>query len=154
LDSYGKLAEVIDSGRPSVSVDKALAQDRELRAHATARPWHEDGSGIRLRLVGPLPRSTVIVDPYAPNPQDASLLLHRVNTYEALEEEIERLRAWLREIRARLDTTPSRAGNLPADQDFESLARDLRAGINAALGDRRIGAGLASAAKGRGQQRG
>jgi hypothetical protein len=137
-----------------VSVDKALARDRELRTHATARPWHEDGSGIRLRLVGPLPRSTVVVDPYGPNLQDAPLLLHRVNTYEELEEEIERLRAWLRDVRARLDTTPSRATNLPGDQVFESLARDLRAGINAALGDRRVGAELASAAKGRGQQRG
>jgi hypothetical protein len=137
-----------------VSVDKALARDRELRTHATARPWHEDGSGIRLRLVGPMPRSTVVVDPYGPNLQDAPLLLHRVNTYEELEEEIERLRAWLRDVRARLDTTPSRATNLPGDQVFESLARDLRAGINAALGDRRVGAELASAAKGRGQQRG
>jgi hypothetical protein len=154
VDSYGKLAEVIDSGRPSVSVDKALAQDRELRAHATARPWHEDGSGIRLRLVGPLPRSTVVVDPYAPNPQDAPLLLHRVNTYEELEEEIERLRAWLREVRARLDTTPSRATNTPSDQAFESLARDLRAGITAALGETRVGAELTSAARGQGRRRG
>ena len=132
-----------------MSVDRALAQDRELRAHATARPWHEEGPGPRTRLVGPLPRSTVIVDPYAPNPQDAPLLLHRVNTYEELEEEIERLRAWLREVRARLDTTQPGATNVPGDEDFEALARDLRAGINAALGDRRVGAELASAAKGR-----
>ena len=121
-----------------MSVDKALAQDRELRTHATARPWHQDGHGGRLRLVGPLPRSTVVVDPYAPNPQDAPLLLHRVNTYEELEAEIERLRAWMRDVRARLDVTPSRT---PAvDKDFESLARDLRAGISAALGDRRADA--------------
>ncbi len=137
-----------------MSVDKALARDRELRAHATARPWHQDGNGIRLRLVGPLPRSTVVVDPYGPSPQDAPLLLHRVNTYEELEEEIERLRAWLRDVRARLDTTPSRATGLPADQDFESLARDLRAGISAALGDRRLGAEWASATKGRERRRG
>ena len=136
-----------------MSVDKALARDRKLRAHATARPWHEDGPGTGLRLVGPLPRSTVVVDPYAPNPQDAPLLLHRVNTYEELEEEIERLRAWLRDVRARLETTPSRSTKLPGDQDFESLARDLRAGINAALGDRRVGVERGSAAKGRGQQR-
>jgi hypothetical protein len=135
-------------------VDKALARDRELRAHATARPWHEEGHGLRLRLAGPLPRSTVVVDPYAPNLRDAPLLLHRVNTYEELEEEIERLRAWLRDVRARLDTAPSRASNLPSDGDFEALARDLRAGINAALGDRRVGAELASAPKGRRQQRG
>lgn len=137
-----------------MSVDKSLARDRELRINATARPWHEDGSGIRLRLVGPLPRSTIVVDPYGPNRQDARLLLHRVNTYEELEEEIERLRAWLRDVRARLETTPSRATKLPGGQDFESLARDLRAGINAALGDRRVGAELASVAKGRGRQRG
>jgi hypothetical protein len=137
-----------------VSVDRALAQDRELRAHATARPWHEEGPGPRTRLVGPLPRSTVIVDPYAANPQDAPLLLHRVNTYEELEEEIERLRAWLREVRARLETTQSGAPKLPGDEDFEALARDLRAGINAALGDRRVSAELASAAKGRARQRG
>ena len=137
-----------------MSVDKALARDRELRGHATARPWHEDGPGTGLRLVGPLPRSTVVVDPYAPNPQDAPLLLHRVNTYEDLEEEIERLRAWLRDVRARLETTPNRSPKLPGDEDFESLARDLRAGINAALGDRRVGVERASAAKGRGQQRG
>jgi hypothetical protein len=106
-----------------------------------------------LRLVGPLPRSTVVVDPYAPNLHDAPLLLHRVNTYEELETEIERLRAWLRDVRARLETTPSQE-NLLGDHDFEALARDLRAGINAALGDRRVGAELASAAKGRSQQRG
>lgn len=137
-----------------MSVDRALARDRELRAHATARPWHEEGHGPRSRLVGPLPRSTVVVDPYAPNPQDAPLLLHRVNTYEELEEEIERLRAWLREVRARLDTTRSEATRLPGDEDFEALARDLRAGIDAALGDRRVGAELAAAAKGRARQRG
>jgi hypothetical protein len=139
LDSYGKLAETIDSGRSAVSVDKALARDRELRANATARPWHEDGSSIRLRIVGPLPRATIVVDPYGPNPQDAQLLLHRVNTYEELEQEIERLQAWLRDIRARLDVSPSRAPKTSGDQDFESLARDLRAGISAALGDRRLG---------------
>lgn len=137
-----------------MSVDRALARDRELRAHATARPWHEEGHGARSRLAGPLPRSTVVVDPYAPNPQDAPLLLHRVNTYEELEEEIERLRAWLREVRARLDTTRSEATRLPGDEDFEALARDLRAGIDAALGDRRVGAELAAAAKGRARQRG
>jgi hypothetical protein len=137
-----------------VSADKALARDRELRAHATARPWHEEGQGPRLRLVGPLPRSTVVVDPYVPNPQDAQLLIHRVNTYEELEEEIERLRAWLRDVRARLGTASSGAAELPDDQDFEALARDLRASINAALGDRRPGAELASAARGRGQRRG
>ena len=127
-----------------MTVDKALVQDRELREHATARPWHQDGHGSRLRLVGPLPRSTVVVDPYAPNPQDAPLLLHRVNTYEELEAEIERLRAWLRDVRARLDVTPS----TPAvDQDFESLARDLRAGISAALGDLRADARLTLAAR-------
>jgi hypothetical protein len=107
-----------------------------------------------LRLVGPLPRATIVVDPYGPNPQDARLLLHRVNTYEELEQEIERLQAWLRDIRARLDVSPSRATKPPGDQDFESLARDLRAGISAALGDRRLGAELASAVKGGGKQRG
>lgn len=137
-----------------MSVDKALARDRELRAHATARPWREEGQGPRVRLVGPLPRSTVVVDPYAPNLHDAPLLLHRVNTYEELEEEVERLRAWLRDVRARLDATPSRAATPPGDQDFEALARDLKAGISAALGDRRVGAELASAAQGRGQPRG
>jgi hypothetical protein len=65
-----------------VSVDKILARDRELRGHATARPWHQSGQGIRLRLVGPLPHETVVADPYGPNPQDAQLLLHRINTYE------------------------------------------------------------------------
>jgi hypothetical protein len=128
-----------------MSVDKALAQDRELRTHATTRPWHQDGYGSRLRLVGPLPRSTVVVDPYAPNPQDAPLLLHRVNTYEELEAEIERLRAWLRDVRARLDITPARTPAL--DQDFESLARDLRAGISAALGDLRADARLTFAGR-------
>ena len=132
-----------------MSVDRVLARDQELRAHATPRPWHEDGQALRLRLVGPLPRSTVVVDPYAPNPPDAPLLLHRVNTYEELEMEIERLRAWLRDVRARLDTTPGRATKLPGDHDFEALARDLRASISAALGDRRVGAELSSAAKGR-----
>lgn len=137
-----------------MSVDKALALDRELRTHATARPWHEDGSGPRLRLVGPLPRSTVVVEPYAPNPQDARLLIHRVNTYEELEQEIERLRAWLRDVRARLETAPADSSKPPGNHDFESLARDLRAGINAALGDRGVGAELASTAKGSRRRRG
>jgi len=134
-----------------VSVDKILARDRELREHATARPWHQDGQGVRFRLVGPLPRSTIVVDPYAPNPQDAPLLLHRINTYEELDAEIERLRALLREVRARLDSTASRSTDPSSKQDVESLARDLRAGINAALGDRRVGAELASAAKAEGR---
>jgi hypothetical protein len=135
-----------------MSVDRSLARDRELRAHATARPWHQEGQGTRFRLVGPLPRSPVVADPYLPNPQDAPLLLHRVNTYEELETEIERLRAWLRDVRRQLDTAPVGATTPTDDPDFESLARDLRAGINAALGDRRVGAVLASPAKSRGRQ--
>jgi len=130
-----------------VSVDKTLARDRELREHATARPWHQDGQGVRFRLVGPLPRSTIVVDPYAPNPQDAPLLLHRINTYEVLEEEIERLRAMLRDLRARLDSTSSLSTDHPTVRDIESLARDLRAGIDTALGDRRVGAELVSLPK-------
>jgi hypothetical protein len=137
-----------------VTVNNALARDRELREHATARPWHEDGHGPRLRVVGPLPRSTVVVDPYAPNPQDAQLLLHRVNTYEQLEEEIERLRSWLRDIRARLEAAPRETAKLPGDHDFEVLARDLRAGITAALGDRRASAGPASSARSSRSRRG
>jgi hypothetical protein len=135
----------------TVSVDRALARDRELRTDATARPWHEDGSGVRLRLVGPLPRSRIVVDPYGPNPRDARLLLHRVNTYEELEAEIERLRAWLRDVRARLETAP---GAATGGEDFDALARDLRAGISAALGDRGARADLTSASRGRGGQRG
>jgi hypothetical protein len=134
-----------------VSADKALERDRELRAHATARPWHQDGQGIRFRLVGPLPRSTVVVDPYMPNPQDAPLLLHRINTYEELGEEIERLRTTLRDVRARLDST---SATDPRQHDFESLARDLRAGIMSALGDRRVAGALASGSKRRAPQRG
>jgi hypothetical protein len=137
-----------------MSVDKVVARDRELRAHATARPWHQEGQGTRLRLVGPLPGAPVVVDPYLPNPPDAPLLLHRVNTYEELEKEIERLRAWLRDVRARLDAAPRGAKPLQGEEDFGALATDLRAGITAALGDGRVGAGLASAAKGRGRQRG
>ena len=137
-----------------MSVDKALARDRELRADATARPWHEDGSGTRMRLVGPLPRSRIVVDPYGPNPRDAQLLLHRVNTYEELEVEIERLRAWLRDVRARLELTPGTATGGPGGEDFDALSRDLRAGISAALGDRGARADLTSASRGRGGQRG
>ena len=136
-----------------MSVDKILLRDRELREHATARPWHQDGQGVRFRLVGPLPRSTIVVDPYAPNPQDAPLLLHRINTYEELDAEIERLRALLRELRARLDSTASRSTDLPTKQDVESLARDLRAGITSALGDRRVAGALASGSKSRAPQR-
>ena len=123
-----------------MSVDKALARDRELRGFATPRPWHQDGHGTRFRLLGPLPRSTVVVDPYAPNPQDAPLLLHRINTYEVLEDEIERLRATLREIRTELEATRRRARELPADEIVGSLANDLRARIGAVLGDGRGGA--------------
>lgn len=120
-----------------MSVEKALARDRELRAYATPRPWHQDGQGIRFRLVGPLPRSTVVVDPYAPNPQDAPLLLHRVNTYEQLDEEIERLRATLREAQAELEATRRRSPDLPAEAVLESLTNDLHARIGAALSDPR-----------------
>jgi hypothetical protein len=122
-----------------VSVEKAIARDRELRGHATPTPWHQDGHGTRFRLLGPLPRATVVVDPYAPNPQDAPLLLHRVNTYEVLEDEIERLRAALRDIRAELEATRRRAGELPAEDLVWSLANDLRARIASVLGDGRGG---------------
>jgi len=121
-----------------VSVDKALARDRELRDYATPRPWHQDGQGTRHRLVGPLPRSTVVVDPYAPNPQDAPLLLHRVNTYEELDEEIERLRAALREVREELEATRTVASALPTEEVYEALARSVRERISAALGERRV----------------
>ena len=131
-----------------MSVNKILARDRELREHATARPWHQSGQGIRLRLVGPLPRATIVVDPYGPNPQDAPLLLHRINTYEELEREIERLRATLRDARARLDYTKTISTDLPTEQVYESLASDLEARISAALGDRRVGVQAASAAEG------
>jgi len=100
-----------------------------------------------------MPRSTVVVDPYMPNPQAAPLLLHRINTYEELEQEIERLRTTLRDVRARLDSTSGRSTD-PREYDFESLARDLRVGITTALGDRRVGAEMASAPKGRGPQHG
>ena len=138
-----------------MSVDKSLARDRELRAHATARPWHQDGQGIRFRLVGPLPRSTVVVDPYGPNPQDAPLLLHRINTYEELEDEIELLRATLRDVRARLDSASSATTPPQSDHhEFEALARHLRAGISAALGDRQGRTSSSPAPKGREPRRG
>lgn len=122
-----------------MSVERALARDRELRTHATPRPWHQDGQGTRFRLLGPLPRATVVVDPYAPNPQDAPLLLHRVNTYEVLEDEIERLRTTLREVRSELEATRQRLRELPAEDLVWSLTNDLRARIGAALGDGRGG---------------
>lgn len=121
-----------------MSVDRILERDRELRTHATPRPWHQDGPGTRSRLVGPLPRSTVVVDPYGPNPQDAPLLLHRVNTYERLEEEIERLRTALHELRDELDATRRLAAERPSEDVLDSLTKDLRARIGAALGERRI----------------
>jgi hypothetical protein len=123
-----------------MSVDKILARDRELRQYATDRPWHQSGPGNRLRLAGPLPRATVVVDPYGPNPQDAPLLLHRINTYEELEREIERLRATLRDTRARLDSTKGVSAALPTEEVLESLTKDLEARISAALGDRRVAA--------------
>jgi hypothetical protein len=133
-----------------MSVNKILARDRELREHATPRPWHQSGPGTKLRLAGPLPKATVVVDPYGPNPPDAQLLLHRVNTYEELEREIERLRAALEDARARLDATKARPTNLPNDEVFESLTRDLEAGISAALGDRRVARIAPSARPGNG----
>jgi hypothetical protein len=120
----------------TVSVDKILAQDRELREHATKRPWHQSGPGTRLRLVGPLPEASVVVDPYAPNPQDAPLILHRVNTYEELEREIARLREALRDARARLQASKVESRDAAAEA-FDAFARDLEARISAALGDRR-----------------
>ena len=132
-----------------MSVDKTLDLDRELREYATPRPWHQDGQGTKHRLVGPLPRSTVVVDPYAPNPQDAPLLLHRVNTYEQLDEEIERLRAALRELRAQLDAIRTASTALPTEEVYASLARDLRARISAALGERRVDAEPSGAARSR-----
>src|SRR5437867_2421576 len=128
----------------TVSVDRILARDRELRTHATARPWHQTGQGTGLRLVGPLPQASLVVDPYGPNPQDAPLVLHRVNTYEELELEIERLRATLRDAHARLDSTKNVSTDLPTEQVFESLANDLQAHIRAALGERRVGVDIPS----------
>jgi hypothetical protein len=119
-------------------VDKSLARDRELREHATTRPWHQSGPTTRLRLVGPLPQATVVVDPYGPNPQDAALILHRVNTYEDLEWEIERLREALRDTRDRLDSTTGVSDAIPGEQVVESLAADLTARISEVLGDRRV----------------
>jgi hypothetical protein len=120
-------------------VDRVLARDRELRDHATPRPWHESRLGTRQRLVGPLPQASVVVDPYGPNPQDAPLILHRINTYGELVREIERLREALRDARARLDSTRRISGDLPKEEVFDSLARDLEARISAALGDRQSG---------------
>ena len=134
---YGKLVAPYAREEAALSVDKALDRDRELRDYATPRPWHQDGHGTRSRLLGPLPRASVVVDPYAPNPQDAPLLLHRVNSYEALEEEIVRLRETLREIQAELDALRTRSADARGDELLESLANDLRARIGAALGDRR-----------------
>ena len=132
-----------------MSVDKTLDLDRELREYATPRPWHQDGQGTKHRLVGPLPRSTVVVDPYAPNPQDAPLLLHRVNTYEQLDEEIERLRAALRELRAQLDAIRTVSTALPTEEVYESLTRDLRARISSALGECRVDAEPSGTARSR-----
>ena len=118
-----------------MSVDKSLARDRELRAFATRRPWHQEGQGTRFRLVGPLPRSTLVVDPYGPNPQDGPLLLHRVNTYEELDLEIERLRSALRDVRAQLDAVSSASTSLPTEELYESLRSELRAHISSVLGE-------------------
>jgi hypothetical protein len=120
-----------------VTVDKTLARDRELRAHATPRPWHHSGPGPRLRLVGPLPQESVVVDPYRPNPQDAPLILHRVNTYEELESEIERLREALRAARTLVDSTRHGTNHVSSDEALSSLVRDLEARIDAVLADRR-----------------
>ena len=118
-----------------MSVDRSLARDRELREFATTRPWHQEGQATRFRLVGPLPRSTVVVDPYGPNPQDGPLLLHRVNTYEELDLEIERLRSALRDVREQLDAVSSASTSLPTEELYESLRSELRTRISAALGD-------------------
>jgi len=118
-----------------VSVDRSLARDRELREFATTRPWHQEGQATRFRLVGPLPRSTVVVDPYGPNPQDGPLLLHRVNTYEELELEIERLRSALRDVRDQLDAVSSASTSLPTEELYESLRSELRTRISAVLGE-------------------
>ena len=118
-----------------MSVDRSLARDRELREFATTRPWHQEGQATRFRLVGPLPRSTVVVDPYGPNPQDGPLLLHRVNTYEELELEIERLRSALRDVRDQLDAVSSASTSLPTEELYESLRSELRTRISAVLGE-------------------
>lgn len=88
-----------------------------------------------------------MVRPYLPNPQDAPLILHRVNTYEDLEREIERLRATLQDARVLLDSAKNVSSDLPTEQVYESLASDLQTRISAALGDRRAGVNLASALK-------
>ena len=118
-----------------MSVDRSLARDRELREFATTRPWHQEGQATRFRLVGPLPRSTVVVDPYGPNPQDGPLLLHRVNTYEDLDLEIERLRSALRDVREQLDAVSSASTSLPTEELYESLRSELRTRISAVLGE-------------------
>ena len=118
-----------------MSVERSLARDRELREFATTRPWHQEGQATRFRLVGPLPRSTVVVDPYGPNPQDGPLLLHRVNTYEELELEIERLRSALRDVREQLDAVSSASTSLPTEELYESLRSELRTRLSAVLGE-------------------
>ena len=118
-----------------MSVERSLARDRELREFATTRPWHQEGQATRFRLVGPLPRSTVVVDPYGPNPQDGPLLLHRVNTYEELDLEIERLRSALRDVREQLDAVSSASTSLPTEELYESLRSELRTRISAVLGE-------------------
>lgn len=118
-----------------MSVDRSLARGRELREFATTRPWHQEGQATRFRLVGPLPRSTVVVDPYGPNPQDGPLLLHRVNTYEELDLEIERLRSALRDVREQLDAVSSASTSLPTEELYESLRSELRTRISAVLGE-------------------
>jgi len=90
-----------------------------------------------------------VVDPYGPNPQDAPLLLHRINTYEELEREIERLWAALRDARARLDSAKGLARGVPAERIIVTLASDLEARISAALGDRQSGRGEGVGAGGR-----
>jgi hypothetical protein len=65
------------------------------------------------------------------------LILHRINTYEDLDAEIERLRAVLREAQAELEASRQRSSELPAAEILESLTDDLRARIGSALGDRR-----------------
>jgi hypothetical protein len=88
-----------------------------------------------------------VVDPYVPNPQDGPLLLHRINTYEELEREIERLRAALQATRTRLEASKGLSTGSPAEEVLESLTKDLEAQISAALGDRRVGMEIASRAE-------
>ena len=82
------------------------------------------GTARGSRLVCPLPRSTVVVDPYAPNPQDSPLPPTGSTPTSSSTTRSSGWEAALRELREQLAELSTVSSELPTEELYESLARE------------------------------